>query len=163
MPAIKKVKQINTTIPSTHVVNPQTGRLVLKDSRSYQRLVAAGIIDDDIPLPPPNEEPPHTHMCEALTKKQELPDESEIKESEVIKKAAAHKLACAQLIEIAKKNSDQLQGMSKGETNALLRRLLIEKLTGTSKTCANEFVKAKKKKKSRYKIESSSESESESD
>jgi MOSC domain-containing protein YiiM len=95
----------------THVINPITGRLILKTSKIYSRLLKSGHIK-------PKAEP---DIVEPVR---------------------------AELKQIAYDNSDKLENLSRSETDKLLRKLLIDKLT-----------LKKKKKKKHYSESESSESE----
>lgn len=114
------------------VLNPITNKSVLVHSATYKKLVKEGTIK---PYEPPQNTPPEP---------QEEPQQP-------IKAKLAH-----EMVDIVATNKSKFNELSKKETDKLLRKLLVAKLTDKRK-------KNFKKKKPKYKIVEPSSSESESD
>ena len=114
------------------IKNPKTNRFVKKSSQTGKRLMKELAVSSDpvpiVPTPPPLPPPPPVQTALLTT--------------------------CA---EIVVDNTPKFKNLTASETDALFRRLLLERLS-----IAPEKAKPKKKKKGHFRVESSS-SSSESD
>ena len=153
-------------MPQTHVLNPQTNRMLKLTSKNCKRLIQLGIIQPpEIPVREPQENTKDSDGLKVspsqLTPESnpESPKPPEVQEKELKSEVKA------EMKKIIKENKNEFKELTQKETDQLLKRMLFEKL------CVNKPKKEKKiakpnPKKKKYKlrkIESSSESESESD
>jgi hypothetical protein len=137
---------------SKKILNPATNRFVNYGSQKYYRLVNEGVIK-------PVDEKAEANAEATLTIIPEV-------KPEPIVAPPVKQLLAEELTTIVKENKKEFQKeLTQKETDALLRRLLYEKLCISKKGKSKKKEKPKKKKK-KYKIKTpppSSESESESD
>jgi hypothetical protein len=130
---------------SDYALNPETNRMIKKNTSKYRRFVKMGIIVEDQTVPVP---------VQSILVQQPEPEiiEDEIIEDEIPIKAKLAKVS----VNLIKKNTESFRDLNEKETTKLLRKLLLAKLSPKKSK--------KKKKKSKYKLkESSSESSSESE
>lgn len=116
------------------VLNPRTNRYVSIGSQMYRRLVAKGELpplnplpvedddDDDTPLPPPSDPPPIVPALKPVDLKKKMK---------------------AVVADVARDNHVDLEKLSQKEADALLKRLLIARLT--NEPADDRPTKAKKK------------------
>jgi hypothetical protein len=133
-----------------YVLNPQTGRMIKRDTSKCRRMIKEGLI--------PKLEHPKEQIAvvqEVIEEPQSIPvNVAEIQESEPLIKRKLAKVS----VNIIKKNTEAFRDLSEKETTTLLRKLLIQKLAPKTK----KVEKIKKKDKFKLKEPSSSESESSS-
>jgi hypothetical protein len=121
----------------THILNPSTNRFVLVGSPKYKRLVKEGVIKKPEPQPAPSR-PPSPEPAQAR------PSQSRSLKKEVMNVAT----------NIVRDNRQDFVDLTQKQTDALLKRMLYEKL------CVDKPSKKTHKKK-RY--DSSSDSSDSSD
>lgn len=147
------------------VLNPRTNRYVSIGSQMYRRLVAKGElpplnplpveddVEDDAPLPPPSDPPPIVPALKPVDLKKKMK---------------------AVVADVARDNHVDLEKLSQKEADALLKRLLIARLTNepaddrpTKAKSKEKQVKAKakppKSKSKKFKIVSDVSDDSDSD
>ncbi len=143
-------------------LNKQTGRYVKFGSRTYVRGLKAGDID-----PEPVKEPTVT-FDEPVIEPLEAPPPSPTREDNVqvqqFDNADMKDKLRSTMMELVEEQKAQFVGLSQKQNEALLRKMLYEKLCVTDKKTKSKKTQPKKKKKSKFKLvePSSSEEESES-
>jgi hypothetical protein len=138
-----------------YCLNPETGRMLKKDTAKYRRMVKTGIIVET--------KTPETHKTvetPETTEKVKTTDNVKITEE----KPPLIKAKLVELgVDLVDKNRTDFQDLNEKETTKLLRRLLLERLAPSEKEKnTKEKKKQKKKKKKLIKVESS-DSDSDSD
>ena len=123
----------------THILNPSTNRFVLVGSSKYKRLVKEGVIKPHVPQPaqsrPPSpESPPSTRSLK----------------KELIKTTT----------DIVRDNRQDFVDLTQKQTDALLKRMLYEKLCIDK---PNAKKKTHKKHKKKYASSSSDSSDTDTD
>jgi hypothetical protein len=143
---------------SKKILNPATNRFVNYGSQKYYRLVNEGVIKLPVEVIPDVKTDNINYE-----KIQVKPDDINYEKIQV---KPVKQLLAEELTTIVKENKKEFQKeLTQKETDALLRRLLYEKLCISKKGKSKKEEKPKKKKK-KYKIKTpppSSESESESE
>jgi hypothetical protein len=150
---------------ASHALNPLTNRCVLIGSYQYKRLVKLGHILEPMVKETSKEEPPKP-APEPESKSDPTPDEDNVPKSKpvsdpplapkpkrmTLSRAAMVKARVAdKLTDVVRDNQDQLRGLTQAETDALLKKLLVRKLSISSapakSTRAPTPAPVKKKKK----------------
>jgi hypothetical protein len=130
------------------ILNPKTNRYVKRDSQTGKRLLKELATPPPIKLPEPIIQEVKPIIPEP---KSTIPEvQSTIPES-TIQKAMINTG-----VDIVEKNASKFIGLSEKETDALFKKLLLQRLSIKDK-------KSKKSTKHRFKVQSSSESESDSE
>ena len=116
---------------SDYALNPETNRMIKKNTSKYRRFVKMGIIVEDQTVPIVNTVP-----VQSILVQQPEPEiiEDEIIEDEIPMKAKLAKVS----VNLIKKNTESFRDLNEKETTKLLRKLLLAKLSPK---------KSKKKKK----------------
>jgi hypothetical protein len=141
---------------SDYALNPETNRMIKKNTSKYRRFVKMGIIVEDQTVPIVNTAPVQSILVQQPEPVQQSEPQQQL-ETEIIEDEIPIKAKLAKVsVNLIKKNTDAFRDLNEKETTKLLRKLLLAKLSPKKSK--------KKKKKSKYKIkESSSESSSESE
>lgn len=128
------------------ILNPKSNRFVKVGTQKFKRLVAEGIIK-------PVGEIKQVEPVEQVT---------EVKPVKVEQALPIKEMLANELTDIVAEHKKQLtQELTQKQTEALLRKLLYERLCIVPKTKKEKPVKKKKKSKAKFRVvESSSESES---
>jgi hypothetical protein len=136
-----------------YCLNPETGRMLKKDTAKYRRMVKTGIIVET--------KTPET------TEKVKTPETTEkVKTPETTENLSVKEKIIPVMVNLVSDHKDDFQDLSEKETTKLLRRLLLERLAPSEKErkSKDKTKKKKKKKKKLIKVESSdSDSDSDSD
>lgn len=126
-----------------YCLNPETNRMLKKDTAKYRRMVKRGIIIET------------TVKLEPVQESEQEQESEPVVEPEPVKpiKKKLAKVA----VSLVKKNIDSFRDLNQDETTALLRKLLIEKLAPDTKSKKKK--KPEKSKKSKFRIREPSSSE----
>jgi len=141
-------------IKEGYCFNPSSNRICRLDTAKTKKLIKSGIVVIPRDLQMPNERIPETP--EPVQEPE--PPKPEVQEKELKSEVKA------EMKSIINENKNEFKELSQRETDALLKRMLFEKLCVKKKKKKKKAKpKPKKKKYKLRKIESSSESESESE
>lgn len=143
-----------------YATNPNSGRMILKSSVLYKKLVKSGVIKEESTQPPvqPRETPAQAPQP---VSNGELKVEAMPRPEDLYKTRLLHEARDAVLQNSAK--LADASGMNDQQLDALLKKLLMAKL-GVGVEPKGQHKKSKKRtKKARFKVVSSSESEDSSD
>ena len=134
------------------VVSPISHKSVLEGSVVYKRLVKEGIIDA---LPPLVEEPAPVAAEDPAPVA--APVVTNVPKASRLDRIPTKALVADVLTDVVAENQDKLAGMTQAQTDLLLRRLLMRKLSigkppKEKKKAAKKVPVKKAKKKKRYKL-----------
>jgi hypothetical protein len=129
----------------THILNPSTNRFVLVGSSKYKRLVKEGVIKPHVPQPQTQPQP-----APSRPPSPESPPSTRSLKKELIKTTT----------DIVRDNRQDFVDLTQKQTDALLKRMLYEKLCIDK---PNAKKKTHKKHKKKYASSSSDSSDADTD
>ena len=150
-------------MPQTHVLNPQTNRMLKLTSKNCKRLIQLGIIQPPEPQENTKDSDETKLVSSQLTQEPEPPKPPEVPVREANRTSIEKELkkeVKTEMKKIINENKNEFKELSQRETDALLKRMLFEKLC-VNKPKPKKIAKPKTKKYKVVQPSSSDESSSE--